>query len=294
MPLAVAWLVSGAAVYVAVAIVPGVSLEAAGGALVVAAFLAIANAVLPPVVAALRLPWTVAFGFLLVLAIDAGALVLADYLLPDFIRVVSFGDALLTAIVIATVSIAVDTLLGVNDEDRYALRVVERVARRQGRHSVTDLPGIVFLEIDGLALPVLRHAIANGSAPTMARWLADGDYRLTEWEPDLSSQTGASQAGILLGSNEGIPAFRWVEKETGRVMACSSAEDCAEIERRLSTGRGLLADGGSSRGNLLSGDADETILTVSRIQAEKGPNPGYRVFLANGFNVTRALALYVW
>jgi uncharacterized membrane protein YvlD (DUF360 family) len=292
--LAVAWLVSGAAVYAAAGIVPGVSLEAAGGALVIAAFLAVANAVLPPIVAALRLPWTVALGFVLVLAIDAGALVLADYLLPDFIRVASFGDALLAAIVIAAVSIALDTVLGVNDDDRYALRVVERVARRQGRQSVSDVPGIVFLEIDGLALPVLRRAIASGSAPTMAGWLAEDGYRLTEWEPDLSSQTGASQAGILLGSNEGIPAFRWVEKETGRMIACSSAEDCAEIEGRLSNGRGLLANGGSSRGNLLSGDADETILTASRIEAEKGSNPGYRAFLANGFNGTRVLALFAW
>ena len=36
------------------------------------------------------------------------------------------------------------------------------------------------------------------------------------------------------------------------------------------------------------------ILTVSRIDAEKRANPGYRTFLANGFNVTRALALFGW
>ena len=36
------------------------------------------------------------------------------------------------------------------------------------------------------------------------------------------------------------------------------------------------------------------ILTVSRIEAEKQANPGYRAFLANGFNVTRALALFIW
>src|SRR6202012_4627396 len=113
-----------------------------------------------------------------------------------------------------------------------------------------------------------------------------------EWETDLSSQTGASQAGILLGSNRDIPAFRWVEKETGKVMACSAPADCAEIERRRSTGRGLLAGGGASRGNLLSGDADEVILTVSRMDAEKRANSGYRAFLANGFNVTRELVLF--
>ena len=72
----------------------------------------------------------------------------------------------------------------------------------------------------------------------MARWLAEDGYQLAEWEPDLSSQTGASQAGILLGSNEDIPAFRWVEKETGTLMACSAPADCAEIERRHATGAG--------------------------------------------------------
>ena len=54
----------------------------------------------------------------------------------------------------------------------------------------------------------------------MASWLASGRYRLAEWETDLSSQTGASQAGILLGSNENVPAFRWVEKESARLMTC--------------------------------------------------------------------------
>ena len=78
------------------------------------------------------------------------------------------------------------------------------------------------------------------------------------------------------------------------MMACSAPADCAEIERRHATGVGLLVDGGASRGNLLSGEADEVILTVSRIEAEKRANPGYRAFFANGFNVTRALVLFVW
>jgi hypothetical protein len=128
----------------------------------------------------------------------------------------------------------------------------------------------------------------------MARWVADEGYELLEWETDLSSQTGASQAGILLGSNEGIPAFRWVEKDTGTVMTCLKPPDCEEIERRCSTGIGLLRDGGASRGNLLSGEAEHVILTVSRINEEKRANPGYRAFFANGFNVTRVLALFAW
>ena len=174
---------------------------------------------------------------------------------------------------IAAVSVVLQVILGTNDDDQYTLRVMRRIARRQGASAAHRRPGIIFLEIDGLALPVLRDAMRDGSAPTMARWIAEDGYRLAEWETDLSSQTGASQAGILLGSNEDIPAFRWVEKETGRMVVCSSPADCAEIERRHATGIGLLVDGGASRGNLLSGEADEAILTVSRTDAEKRRQP---------------------
>jgi hypothetical protein len=171
---------------------------------------------------------------------------------------------------------------------------VQRIARRSGERVVSDGPGIVFLEIDGLALPVLQRAMRDGHAPTMARWLEEGSHLLVEWEPDLSSQTGASQAGILLGSNDDIPAFRWVEKERQVVMACSSPQDCAELERRHSGRPGLLTGGGASRGNLFSGGAEHMILTVSRMDAERSANPGYRAFLANGFNVARTFVLFGW
>ncbi|HEY6781153.1 MAG TPA: phage holin family protein, partial [Thermoleophilaceae bacterium] len=292
--LLLAWVVSALAIGAAAWMVPGVELRSALGALVVAAFVGIVNAILPPLLAALRLPFTLVLGFLLVLAADAGALLLAHELLPDDIRVDSFGAALATALVVAAVTTVLQVLLGTNDDDEYALRVTRRIARRGGPVQATDAAGIVFLEIDGLGLPVLQRALRDGSAPAMASWIADHGYRLAEWETDLSSQTGASQAALLLGSNEDIPAFRWVEKESGRLIECSSPADCAEIERRHSTGNGLLADGGASRGNLLSGDAEETILTVSRTDAEKRANPGYRAFLANGFNVTRALVLFFW
>jgi uncharacterized membrane protein YvlD (DUF360 family) len=285
---------TAAALWVAAAVLPGVDVSGFWGALGVAIVVALLNAVLPPLLAALRLPFMLALGFLLVLAVDAFALKLASDLLDDTFVVDSFWWALLAALIASAVTVALEVVFGTNDEDRYSLRIVQRIARRQGGGARTDVPGIVFLEIDGLALPVLRRAMRDGNAPNMARWLHADTHRLIEWEPDLSSQTGASQAGILLGSNEDIPAFRWVEKETGTLMTCSAPDDCARIEREHATGTGLLVDGGSSRGNLLSGEAEEVILTVSRIEAEKRANPGYRAFFANGFNVTRALVLFGW
>jgi uncharacterized membrane protein YvlD (DUF360 family) len=291
---AVGWVIAAAAVWVSVWIVPGADIERTGAAFIVAALIGVLNAVLPPILAALRLPFMLVTGFLLVLVADALLLLVTRRLLPDDVHLGNFGDALLTSLLIAAVTIVLQVLLGTNDEGEYNVRVTRRIARRLGAHEGTDVPGIIFLEIDGLALPMLRDAMRDGNVPNMARWIADDGYHLAEWETDLSSQTGASQAGILLGSNENIPAFRWVEKENGRMLVCSSPSDCAEIERRHATGIGLLIDGGASRGNLLSGEADDVILTVSRTEAERKANPGYRAFLANGFNVTRALVLFAW
>ncbi len=92
-------------------------------------------------IAALRLPFTLVSGFLLVLFVDAGALMLADELFPDVLTVDSFGDALLAALVMAAVSIVLQVLTGTNDDDEYTLRVVQRIARAPGRRDADRRPG---------------------------------------------------------------------------------------------------------------------------------------------------------
>ena len=292
--LLLSWLLSAVSLLLAAWILPGVSIAGLEGALVAAATIGALNALVPPVLAALRLPATLVIGFLLLLVADALIIELAAAITNDALRVSGFDQALLTALISSAATTALGLLLGVDDDEAYSLRVTRRIARRLGGGAHSEVPGILYLEIDGLGLPILRRAMQDGSAPNMARWLRSGTHSLLEWETDLSSQTGASQAGILLGSNEDIPAFRWVEKESGAIVSCSSPRDCAEIERRRATGVGLLRDGGTSRGNLLSGEADEQILTASRIAAELKANAGYRSFMANGYNVTRCLVLFVW
>ena len=284
-------MISAAAVLFAAWILPGFDVPDISDALLLVVAIAILNAIVPPLVAALRLPLTVVLGFLIVLLVDAATLYVGAKAIES-VQVDNFGWALAAALVVAAVTTVLQVLAGVDDDDSFGLRRTQRIARRVGKVEHTDVPGILYLEIDGLALPVLRRAMRDGHAPVMARWLADDSHKLLGWETDLSSQTGASQAGILLGSNHDIPAFRWVEKQTGRVMTCSAPDDCVEIERRLATGIGLLIDGGASRGNLLSGEADATILTVSRISNEKRSNPGYRNFLASAHNVSRVLVLF--
>ncbi len=78
VPLVISWLSTGVALMVAAGILPGVHVDDFWGALLIAAIVAALNAVIPPVLAALRLPLTLVLGFLLVLAADAAILLIAD------------------------------------------------------------------------------------------------------------------------------------------------------------------------------------------------------------------------
>lgn len=227
-------------------------------------------------------------------AINAGVILLTDYALPGW-DIHGLLPAAMLALALAGMSTFLGSLLAISDDAawrRFVLAPTHARMRREPRVQ-TDVPGHVFLEIDGLSTPVLREAIRKGYAPNLERWLESGSHELVSWEPDLSSQTSASQAGILLGSNENIPAFRWYNREIRRVMVSNTVRDSAAIEERLSTGNGLLADGGASRGNLFSGDAPDNLLTFSTIRKPKStPNRHYALFYANPYNVGRTIALY--
>src|SRR4051812_35257097 len=114
-PLVVTWLATGVALMVAAGILPGVRIDGFWGALVVAAVAAALTGVIPPVLAALRLPLTLVLGFLLVLFADAAILILADDLTDGALTVDNFGWALLAALVVAAVSVVLAVLLGSND-----------------------------------------------------------------------------------------------------------------------------------------------------------------------------------
>jgi hypothetical protein len=149
--------------------------------------------------------------------------------------------------------------------------------------------------VDGLSEPVLRRAIERGFMPTLKSWLEGGSHHLIHWECDLSSQTSASQAGILLGNNFDIPAFRWYEKDQGKRMVSNNPVDSAAIERRLSTGEGLLINDGASRSNLFSGDAPQAIFTFSTISdLSRHSTKDFYPTLMGPYNFIRILLLFVW
>ena len=222
------------------------------------------NALVWPLLIRVALPFTVLTLGLGVLVLNGAVILLVAHFEPSM-HVRDLGTGIAVAIGITIVNTLATALLAIDDDDFYYRNVLKRAARRQGTRRRLRRPGVYFLEIDGLAHDVIRRAMRDGHLPTLARWVADGTHHLFSWETDWSSQTGACQAGLLHGSNEDMPAFRWWEKEHGRAIVTNHPKDAAEIERRHSDGRGLLHADGASRANILSGDAPHTLLTMSTV-----------------------------
>src|SRR6476646_6101025 len=106
----------------------------------------------------------------------------------------------------SAVASTTSTALAVRDDGAYRRRL-SRLADRRRRRSGEDgghggPPGTLFLQLDGVGHQVFLDAVRDGVLPNTAAWLAEGaTHRLTPWRTDWSSQTGASQLGILHGSN---------------------------------------------------------------------------------------------
>src|SRR6187401_1908846 len=154
--------VTAASVFLAAAILPGFDVGDFWAALLAALVIGLLTAVLSPLVAAVQLPFTVATSFLMVLVLDAVILLAADRLTEQAVVVDGFWWAVLAALVISAVSTVLEVVAGTNDDDAYTLRVIQRIARRSGERTETNEPGMLFLEIDGLAQPVLQRAMRDG------------------------------------------------------------------------------------------------------------------------------------
>ncbi|WP_405895688.1 alkaline phosphatase family protein [Streptomyces sp. NBC_00104] len=278
------------------------------------AFGLLSSLVWPLLVRALLLVPALVLG-LLVFFLNGSLLLLALRISPSGQGEAAPETAVVVAAVMSAVASATGGALAVRDDDAYRRRLY-RLADRRRRHAEGRPgpagPGTVFLQLDGVGHDVLEAATEKGLMPTVAEWLGllpplppagtprpRPTHRLTPWHTDWSSQTGASQLGILHGTNHDVPAFRWYEKDTREVMVCNRPSSAAELQRRAidRTGDGgLLTVDGASRGNLFSGGADQLALVLS-IAARRGrqnrSRAGYFAYFSDPANAVRTAMSFV-
>jgi uncharacterized membrane protein YvlD (DUF360 family) len=157
--------VSAALLLALAAILPGFDVPSAGAALGFAVVVGLINALLWPLVVRVALPLTV-------LTLGVGALVLngvvtllAAAVMPG-VELDGLGSAIVLWIALIAVATALSALLVLDDDARVLRPALKRA--RTGPRDPDAEPGVLFLEIDGLAHAVLQRALRDGNAPAMA------------------------------------------------------------------------------------------------------------------------------
>ena len=265
-------------------LLPRLTVDGFSSAALAVILISLFNAGIRPVVLALAAPVSLVLVGVLVLVLQIVAFVIVAQWSPG-VHVDGFGTALIASFVYAIINTILTAILGVDRGGSYYGLLVQRllVQRSQGH---TDKPGLVIVQIDGLAHPILAGRMRAGSVNTMAGMVRDGSHKLSKWEAILPSMTSGSQAGILHGNNDGIPAFRWYERDREHLMASSNPADATLIVSRISNGEGLLSNNGASICNLLTGDATRSYLTTAAIKAEGGGIGDSQAFMSFFFSPT--------
>ncbi len=260
-------------------------------ALLIVVSVTVANAILWPIFRRFLIKY-------IILTLGIGAIVLnsvtfyiATYFIPGVH--VGFYGFWQVPIVMAIFTTFITNITNTNYYDTYVKRILRYAIQKKTEFK--KYPGVIMLEIDGLSINTLKKAIDSGFMPTLKSWLDNKTHALKEWETDLSSQTGSSQAGILHGNNEDIVAYRWVEKENdNRIMVSGKLSHAPEIEKRISNGEGLLKNG-ISIANMFSGDSKLSALTSSRLGGiGRIYNKTLHTIFLESYNFQRIFVLFLW
>jgi uncharacterized membrane protein YvlD (DUF360 family) len=290
--LATSFIALGVTLY----ILPGTQSSGPGAVLVLVLLVAVVGLLLRP----LLLGMTVllgSFGLLLVgVLAQGGILAIAVSISPD-VHIATLSAILGASWIAATIAALVNWLLDAGSQDAYLAQLlgrVVRIAHRQAREpdSPRGAPGMLIVQLDGVGRELLRQAMVAGAMPTLSRWLREGSHRGYRWHTGLPATTPAGQAVLLYGDRRQIPSFRWFEKDRKRLMVANRPSDAQQIEQRLSTGRGLLADGGVSVSNLFSGDAPVRVLTMSDARLPSRSTRGLASFATTSVGLVRTLVVF--
>lgn len=121
----------------------------------------------------------------------------------------------------------------------------------------SEEPGLLILQIDGLARAQLEQAIAKGRMPFLSRLLKSRTYLPHTFYPGIPTTTAAVQAELFYGLRSAVPAFSFFRRdkqELGRMLDPTWAKD---FEAGFAAQADGLLKGGSSWSNIYTGGAGQ-------------------------------------
>ena len=243
-------------------LMPGVTTDSPGSLILAVVMVSLAGWLLQP----LFMRVAVLFGWIgaVFLALFANAVVLGLGLwLTPGVDVTGPVVAFFAAWVYAFVMTLITWAFSINSRDYLTVHAM-RMGARGPKEAASDIPGVVFIQLDGVPAPLLENEIRSGNIPTISRWVRSGSPHL-----DRVDRTGALDhagepgrvcctATTTASPRSGGTTARWAGCSWPTVPRTPRSS-----RRGVANGRGLLADDGVSISNLFSGDAATSLLTMS-------------------------------
>ncbi len=116
-------------------------------------------------------------------------------------------------------------------------------------------PGLLLIQVDGLARHQLERALRAGEMPFLRRLLRRRGYQMHTFYPGQPASTPAVQGELHYGVHAAVPAFSFLDPEAGGIGLMMHPAFAKRVEAGLAAEHeGLLRDG-SSWSNIYSGGA---------------------------------------
>ena len=162
-----------------IAVMPGVTTDSPGSLLIAVVMVSLAGLLLQPFFMRVALHFGWIGAVLLALFANAVVLGLGLYLTPG-VDVSSPLVAFFAAWVYALVMTLITWAFSINSRDYLTVHAM-RMGARGEQEATSDIPGVVFVQLDGVPAPLLESEIRSGNIPTISRWVRSGSHTWTEW-----------------------------------------------------------------------------------------------------------------
>ncbi len=117
--------------------------------------------------------------------------------------------------------------------------------------------GLIMVQIDGLSLTQFNRAVQKGHLPFLRKLLNKERYLLHSFYSGLPSNTPAVQGELFYGIKGCVPAFNFVDRQTGQSVKMFDAPYVEQFEPFLKAQANGLLTGGSAYSDIFTGNAKE-------------------------------------
>lgn len=126
-------------------------------------------------------------------------------------------------------------------------------------------PGLILVQVDGLAQQQFERALAKGELPFLRRLLRREHYQVHRHYSGLPSSTPAVQAELFYGVKCAVPAFSFRDGDTGKRVSMFDPDAAMKVQERCTGGEyePLLKEGSAYSDNYTGGASEAHFCATS-------------------------------